>query len=424
MSRKMSLSLGVAVLLAGMVLVLTSASTVRPASPSRLGWSDEERGVLESLSLSSLDALPPDASNRFANDPAAAELGSKLFFETKLSANGQVSCASCHVPDKGFQDARPLGVGVDTGGRRTMPVAGTAYSPWQFWDGRRDSQWSQALGPLESAVEHGGDRVQYAHVMAAQYGDEYRAVFGPLPDLGGLPDRAGPVADTLRSQAWNRIVPVRQTEISRVYANIGKAIAAYERGITFTPSRFDRYVDAELANRVHTPDDAFSIDERAGLRLFIGKASCSTCHNGSLLTDNHFHNTGVPATPASANDSGRTAGVRQAEEAEFNCSSKYSDAKAEDCAELRFAVTEGPELVRAFKTPSLRNAATRAPYMHAGQFATLGEVLAHYNRAPAAPMGKSELKPLRLSDKELTQIAAFLQTLVSPLNVPVRHQQR
>jgi cytochrome c peroxidase len=300
-----------------------------------------------------------------------------------------------------------------------MPIAGTAHSPWQFWDGRADSQWGQALGPLESPVEHGGDRTQYARLVATEYRDAYEAVFGRLPDLAGLPAHAGPVADTVRAAAWKRIPAARQEEITRVYANIGKAIAAYERRIGFAPSRFDRYVEAELAGRAHTPADAFSRDEEAGLRLFIGKASCVNCHNGSLFTDDHFHNTGVPL-PAIAlpPDSGRATGVREALAGEFSCTSRYSDARPEDCQELRFAVTDGEELVRAYKTPSLRNVAERAPYMHAGQLTTLEEVVAHYNRAPAAPFGHSELKPLRLSRDEQRQLVAFLRTLSGPLAAP------
>jgi cytochrome c peroxidase len=300
-----------------------------------------------------------------------------------------------------------------------MPIAGTAYSPWQFWDGRADSQWEQALGPLESPVEHGGDRTQYAHVVATEYRDRYEAVFGPMPDPRGTPAHAGPVADTVRAEAWRRMSALGRDDITRVYANIGKAIAAYERRIGFAPSRFDRYVEAELARRPHTSDDAFSRDEEAGLRLFMGKANCSTCHNGPLFTDNHFHNTGVPSavTPLPT-DSGRAVGVRQVVSSEFNCASRYSDAKQEDCDELRFAVTEGEELVRAFKTPSLRNVGERAPFMHAGQIATLAGAIDHYDRAPKAPFGHTELKPLRLSGSERLQLESFLRTLSSPLAAP------
>jgi cytochrome c peroxidase len=386
------------------------------ASPDSPRWSPEQLATLRSLSLANLGPLPGDASNRFADDSRAASLGKALFFDTRLSANGKVSCATCHVPSKEFQDGTPLAHGVGTTGRRTMPIAGTAHSPWLFWDGRADSQWAQALGPLESAVEHGGSRAQYAHVIASNYRDEYEAVFGPLPRLDGIPMHAGPVADTSLNAAWRRLAPARQEDISRVYANIGKAIAAFERRIEFAPSRFDRYVEAELAGRAHTPESSLSNDEVQGLRLFIGKASCSNCHNGPRFTDDHFHNTGVPLPTTSAPfDSGRTIGVRQALAGEFNCTSRYSDAKPDDCAELRFATTEGEELVRAYKTPSLRGVAERAPYMHAGQISTLTDVIAHYDRAPNAPAGHSELKPLRLSASERRQIEAFLRTLSAPV---------
>jgi len=382
-------------------------------------WTATERETLRSLSLSALDPLRVDPSNKYGDDPRAAALGRELFFDVRFSGNGKVSCASCHVPTREFQDDKPLGEGVGTTARRTMPVAGTAHSAWMFWDGRSDSQWSQALGPLESAVEHGGTRTQYARIVVEHYRKQYENVFGELPKVTGLPVSAGPVADTAAHGAWTRMPPVRRDEISRVYANIGKAIAAYERRIEYGPSRFDRYADAELAGRAHAADDSFSADEEAGLRLFIGKGNCVNCHNGAMFSDDHFHNTGVPAPRvALAPDSGRTVGVRQAIAGEFSCTSRYSDAKPEDCEELSFAVTEGEELVRAYKTPSLRNVANRAPYMHAGQLPTLESVVAHYDAAPKAPFGHSELRPLRLSEKERQQLIAFLKTLNGPLQAP------
>ena len=398
--------------------LLCTALVTAAASDARPKWTTSEKKMLQSLSLGSLEKLQPDPSNRFSDDPRAAALGKALFFDARLSGNGKVSCSTCHVPAQDFQDGVPLAHGVGTTARRTMPIVGTAHNAWFFWDGRASSQWEQALGPLESAVEHGGTRTQYAHVVGEHYRDQYEAVFGAMPRLTALPQRAGPVADTAAREAWNRIASARQEEISRVYANIGKAIAAYERQLEPTPTRFDRYVDAELAGRAHDGASAFTSDEEAGLRLFIGKANCSNCHNAALFTDQHFHNTGVPqATGPSAPDSGRTTGVRQALAGEFSCTSRYSDAKPDDCEELRFAVSDGRELVRAYKTPSLRNVANHAPYMHAGQFASLDQVLAHYNRAPTAPFGHSELKPLHLSPVEVRQLAAFLATLtpkVSP----------
>ncbi|AHG93465.1 Di-heme cytochrome c peroxidase (plasmid) [Gemmatirosa kalamazoonensis] len=394
------------------LLALTAMAAARSAAPRRRGWSAEQRTLLRSLSLASLGPLPADPSNRYADDPRAATLGRALFFDARLSGNGTVSCATCHVPATDFQDGTPLGHGMGTTARRTMPVAGTAHGAWFFWDGRADSQWAQALGPLESAVEHGGSRAQYAHVVADHYRREYEAVFGPLPRLDDVPAHAGPVADTAWRAAWDRLAPTRQDDVSRVYANVGKAIAAFERRVELPPTRFDRYVDDELAGRARTPESTLSADEEQGLRLFLGQASCVNCHNGPRFTDDHFHNTGVPLPKVALPfDSGRIVGVRQAVAGEFNCTSRYSDAQVDDCAELRFAITEGEALVRAYKTPSLRGVAERAPYMHAGQLATLSEVVAHYDRAPRAPAGHSELKPLRLSPTERRQIEAFLRTL-------------
>jgi cytochrome c peroxidase len=227
------------------------------------------------------------------------------------------------------------------------------------------------------------------------------------------------VADPGWRAAWARIPAARQEDVTRVYVNVGKAIAAYERRIGFAPTRFDRYVEAELADGPHAGAGTFTPDEEAGLRLFIGKAGCVTCHAGPRLTDDRFHNTGVAPSPAAPpSDSGRAAGVREVLAGEFNCLSRWSDARAEECRALRLAVADGAPLLRAYKTPSLRGAAHRAPYMHAGQLARLEDVVAHYDRAPAAPAGRSELRPLGLSAAERRQLVAFLRTLRGPLAAP------
>lgn len=400
-----------------LVVIAALAAGAHRIGSAPAQWSPDEIEMLRSLSLSELGKLAPDPSNRYGDDPRAAVLGERFFFDTRFSSNGKVSCASCHDPAKSFQDGIPLGKGVGTTARRTMPIAGTAHASWMFWDGRKDSQWSQALGPLESPVEHGGDRTQYAHLVAAAYRAEYEAVFGALPDLAGLPERAGPIADPARLSAWKRIPAVRQDEVSRVYANIGKAIAAYERRLEPGPSRFDRYVGALASGQRPDAGSALTSDEIAGLRTFIGKGSCTNCHNGPLFTDDHFHNTGVAAVATLPPDSGRAAGVRQVLSDEFNCLGRYSDARPDQCGELRFATAEGEELVRAYKTPSLRGVAERAPYMHAGQLASLDAVVEHYDRAPAASAGDSELKPLHLSAREREQLVAFLRTLSAPVAV-------
>jgi cytochrome c peroxidase len=402
-------------------LAVVSAAVLAYVLWPRAVWSSEEIALLRGLSLSQLQPLPPDPSNRYGDDPQAAALGQRLFFDTRLSVDGTVACATCHLPSEQFQDGIPLGQGVGTTNRRTMPLAGTAYSPWLFWDGRKDSLWAQALGPLESPVEHGGTRTQYVRVIAEHYRAEYEALFGPLPDLGDetrFPPAAGPVADPQARAAWEAMTPEDRETVNRSYANIGKAIAAYERRIMPGQSRFDTYVDAVVQGDTATMAQALTPDEVAGLRLFVGKAQCINCHNGPLLTNNDFHNTGVPAAPGLPEDRGRADGLKQVLEDEFNCLSPYSDAEPVDCGELRFAKVDEHEQERQFKPPSLRNVAERAPYMHAGQFATLREVLHHYNRAPEAPAGHSELEPLGLTEVELEQLEAFLHTLSGPVVAP------
>lgn len=378
MDRKLALFSAAAILAAMTAGML--ASVPRDAS---VRWTDRELQLISSLSLSGLPELPPDPSNAVADDPRAAVLGRKLFFDTRMSGNGKVACASCHLPDRQFQDGIPLGRGIGETARRTMPIAGTAYSPWQFWDGRADSQWAQALGPLENPAEHGSNRQAIVEVVAANYAQEFRAVFG-----------AEPV----------------ELPLDRAFANVGKAIAAFERTIVPQKSRFDLYADAVSSGQ---PSDALTAQELTGLKLFIGAGNCVNCHNGPLFTDNDFHNTGVPAVAHLPPDTGRAGGVAIVQRDPFNCLGEFSDAKPEVCTELTFMKSEGEELVRAFKTPSLRNVAARAPFMHAGQMASLADVVAHYSEAPLAPEGHSELEPLDLSQEEQDALVAFLVTLSS-----------
>lgn len=415
--------LALAALLASLPL-LTGFGPAGGAAERLDPWSKDERAVLASMSLDRLPAPPPDPSNAVADRPEAAVLGQRLFADARLSGNGAVSCATCHAPDRQFQDGVPVGKGVGTGKRRTMPVAATAYGPWFFWDGRKDSQWSQALGPLEDGVEHGGNRVRFARVLHAHYQREYVSLFGPLPDLQGLPDDASPVGSAQEKRAWASMTETQRDQINRAFANLGKAIAAYERTVSYGESRFDRYVRAVLkgdraGRQVLTPQE---VD---GLRLFIGKAQCATCHNGPLLTDQAFHNTGVAPRDSARPDRGRALATAKVLADEFNCLGKYSDAPPQACQELSFIATDDPGMEGAFKTPSLRNAGLRPPYMHAGQFSTLEEVVAHYVRSPAAAVGHSELahagkghaerKPISLTEQEAKNVVAFMRSLSGPI---------
>jgi cytochrome c peroxidase len=372
---------------------------------------EAEKATIASLSLSALPPLPADPSNRFADEPSAAAFGATLFFEQRLSRDGTVACATCHVIDRQFQDDRPRSVGLAETDRRTMPLANAARSPFLFWDGRRDSLWAQALVPMEDAREHGGNRTAYAHFIRNNFAERYERIFGPLPDLSTLPADAGPFGSKAERAAWAAMSEAQRAEVDRVFSNLGKAIAAFERSVVHEPTRLDRFADAIKAGRKPEGDAALTDQEIYGLRLFIGRGNCVTCHNGPRFTDDHFHNTGVPPVSGLPHDIGREAGVKQVLADPFNCLGRFSDAHPQHCAELRFMAGEGPDLRRAFKTPSLRGAATRPPYMHSGQIATLDEVIDHYVRAPASPDGRSELVPLKISDRERAALIAFLGTL-------------
>jgi cytochrome c peroxidase len=407
---------------AALTVTLTHAGAPEPAA---VRWSAEERAVLAALSLQQLPPVPVDPSSAVERQPAAIELGRRLFNDARFSRNGAVSCASCHDPAKQFQDGLPVSQGVGTGSRRAMPIVGAGHSAWLFWDGRKDSLWAQALGPLEDAVEHGTNRTRVAHLVAANHRRGYEALFGALPRLDGLPGDAGPKGSAAEQAAWAAIKTRRREDVSRVFANVGKAVAAYEKSLQHEPTRLDGYLDAVLRGDA-AARGLLQADEARGLRLFIGKAQCVSCHNGPLFSDQQFHNTGVPPRDATRPDRGRAAATAKVRSDEFNCLGPFSDARPEQCQELRFMVIDDQALEGAFKTPSLRGVAGRPPYMHAGQFTTLEQVVRHYVAAPHAAVGHSELThrhagaavpqhaeraPIKLSDAEVADLVSFLSAL-------------
>lgn len=404
--------------------ITAAAAQALHKAPMRDAWSAAEVATLASMRLKEAGPRPPDASNAYEQRIDAAALGRSLFNDTRLSKNGQVACASCHSADKQFQDGKPFGQGIGTGKRRTMPVMGAAHSPFLFWDGRKDSLWSQALGPLEDSAEHGGNRVRFVKLVRAHYKDQYEAVFGPMPVLDSLPQDASPHGTEAERAAWAAISENGRESVNRVFANMGKAIAAFERNIAYGESRFDRYAEATVAGD-GAGQQVLSPQEVRGLRLFLNKGQCVTCHNGPLLTDHAFHNTGVPPADRSTPDRGRADGVNKLLQDEFNCLGRYSDAKPQQCGELQFLATDEPGQMGAFRTPSLRNAAERAPYMHAGQFSTLEQVVQHYAASPKAVIGHSELaqpgekhadrQAIRLSPADIQDLAAFLGALTGPV---------
>lgn len=351
-------------------------------------WTAGQLRTLCSMWLGSLPPLPPDPSNSLADNPQAVQLGKRLFFDKQLSADGSVACATCHDPTRYFTDGLSVAEGLGIGNRNTPTLIGIAYSPWFFWDGHKDSLWSQALEPLETDIEHGLSRTEVVAIILAD--EAYRAAYQNLVGLE----------------------PTEQDE-TELFVKLGKAIAAYERTLMPLPTRFDAYVADLLVEQGNPSTNPLTEVELAGLELFINKGQCINCHNSPLLTNHEFHNTAVSIVAEPA----RFEGGQKLIQDPFNCLGQYSDAAPEDCLELNFIKIDLNTSFGAFKTPTLRNVAQTAPYMHAGQLQTLTEVLHHYNQSPTSfrpqIFGHNELMPINLSPAEITQLEAFLRTLTS-----------
>lgn len=379
-------------------------------------WSESELALLRSLSLNALPPLPPDPSNAVADSDAAARLGHKLFFDTRLSGNGSVSCATCHQPERYFTDGRPLAVATAVGPRHTPSLVGLSHSPWFYWDGRKDSQWSQALAPLEAAHEHDFTRTELASLLVNDPALRalYEASFGPAPQLPADLPAASPLGSPTEQEAWKNLDQQKLPVINRLFSNAGKTLAAYQRKLQPGTSRFDDYV-ATLDDSGETrAGELLTRAEVGGLALFIDEAQCVSCHNGPLFSNHEFHNTGVLSVAGQMPGMGRYQGIRTAREDPFNCLGDFSDAQPDQCLELRFA-RDSNELVGANKTPTLRNITETAPYMHGGQISSLSAVMEHYNEAPVSMLSHNEAKPLNLRPAQLQQLVAFMATLTAPL---------
>jgi cytochrome c peroxidase len=370
------------------------------------------------LQHSPLPPPPADPTNRVADSPDAARLGRFLFFDTRLSRNGAIACATCHDPKQGFADGKPMAQGLGTVKRHAPSLWNVAQQRWLFWDGRADSLWSQAPQPIENDVEMGGDRLAIAKLVA---GDDalragYERVFGTPPDLSDtarFPAHAKPEGDA--ASAWDAMGPADQDAVSRVFANVGKSLEAFERKLVSDRSRFDFFAKAL---REHDVEAQKQYPESAlrGLVLFEGRANCRLCHAGPLFSDGEFHNIGVPTLDKSPpRDPGRREGIQKLARDPFNAAGPFSDDPRGPRAQEMTQLSSNAETWGQFRTPSLRNVARTAPYMQQGQFATLDDVLHYYSTlegsVPAGHHGEQVIQPLHLTDVEIADLRAFLETL-------------
>ncbi len=298
-----------------------------------------------------LPPVPVPADN--PQSQAKAALGQQLAFDTRLSKNDSISCAGCHLPfaGGGGHTPRAFGHGGELG-RWAPSWINAAYATSLFWDGRASSLEEQTgalpghMGPISAPGEMAGDVQAIVKKLNAipGYRKQFKQVFGE-----------GVTAE-----------------------NIARAIAAFERTLIAFNAPFQRYVRGDK--------DAISPAAKRGFALFQGKAQCIACHTPPLLTDNAFHNIGVPQVGPLKEDQGR------------------------------YAITKDTDDMRAFKTPSLYNSASFAFFMHDGAMSTMKEVIEHYNQG-GNPKDRSQsplITPLKLTAREKADLIAFMQSLTDP----------
>lgn len=319
------------------VAELDAANPVRPLPEAPLGFE---------FAVADLKVAP---------DAERARLGRWLFYDKRLSADGSVSCATCHRPEHAFSEPTPVSTGIrgQRGGRKAPHFINAAYAfyPATFWDGRAASLEDQAVGPMANPIEMGNTHDVVVQTVAGI--DGYRPFFG-------------------------RAFGDSEVTLDR----IASAIADYERTRVSGNSRYDQWVDADDEDPGYV--SPLTEQEVLGQELFFGKALCATCHVGANFTDSLFHNLGVG----------------------------WDAAKGEFADVGRSAISGNEAETGAFKTPGLRETTLHAPYMHDGSMATLREVMEHYNKGGNAnPWLDPKMKPLGLTDAELDALVAFMGAL-------------
>ena len=329
--------------------------------------------------------LPP-VSIPTDNQQTAAKiaLGRRLFFDTRLSRDGSVSCATCHQPKRAFTDGRAVaeGIGKQRGTRNTPSLLNVSFNSTQFWDGRRSSLEAQALDPLTNSLEHG---LQDEEDLLNRVRNDQRYLVGFRVAFGvdGASIRANHVA---------------------------QALASFERTLLAGNSPFDGFLYGH-------DQRALSPSAQRGLGLFRGPAQCSTCHligrDAATLTDNDFHSVNVGLQRIAPRLADLT--TKLATTSHSGTALGPLILTHPDIAELgRFVVTLNPADIGKFRTPSLRNVAVTGPYMHDGSVPTLAEAVERelYVR------NNRDGRPLILTPREKADLVEFLRALTSPAAVP------
>jgi cytochrome c peroxidase len=332
-------------------------------------------------------AFAPDPSNRASGNRDAIEFGERLFFDRRLSSNGEHSCSRCHVPERNWTDGEARALGLARVDRDTPSLANVRLQRWFGWDGANDSLWAQSIRPLLDARELAMSAAQVASLVRgdADLACRYRRVFGAIPEG----DEA-------------------------VLVGVAKALAAFQETLASGRTAFDEFRDAlghgDAAGVAKYPESA-----QRGLKIFVGKGRCNVCHLGAAFTNGEFHDTGIPFFIEKGRvDPGRHAGIQKLRASAFNLLGAYNDDPERSTATGTRHVALEHRNFGEFRTPSLRNLALTAPYMHNGRLPTLRDVVNHYSTISADRLhadGEAILKPLHLSEGEAQDLVAFLETL-------------
>ena len=389
-----------------------------------------ERFARKLSRLSSRPELSPDPTNSVADDERAARFGRALFFDPRLSPDERFSCATCHDPAKAFTDGHPLALGRETLTRNAPTLLDVGRRRWLFWDGRTDSLWAQVRHPLESALEMDGDRLALAHLIQSDesYRSQYEALFGRAPELadaGRFPAHAKPMPkdkEDPRHLAWERMTTEDRAQIDALLVNVSKSLAAYQRRLETGRSKFDEFASAYLAGDA-SGGGHLSAEARRGLGLFLDKGQCTLCHMGPELTDEEFHHLAVPPLNDELPiDQGRHLGAILVKRDPFNASGEHSDQREGEAADFVQLLISDADQFGEMRTPSLRNVARTAPYMHQGQFKTLEEVVRFYSTLEGAQRTghhqELTLTPAEFTPEEERDLIAFLRSLGAPLSDP------
>ena len=333
-----------------------------------------------------------DPSNALSGNPLAIALGGKLFVYKRLSKNNDLSCASCHQANKGFSDGLAVSQGRIQLQRNSQSLWNLKGQNWFAWDGSSDSLWLHSLKPMLHPDEMGAS---LEHIAGALRSDA--AIAAAIEKLPLHNIRIG--ANTPSEQ--------------RLALSAAKALAAYVETLQSKQTAFDRFRDALM---VSNPNQAttYPLAAQRGLKLFINKGNCISCHAGPNFSNGEFADIGVGHFRKDRSvDSGRHAGASSVLKDPYNLLGQFSDVAPSEQTHTRF-IAMNHTLFGQFKVPSLRELVHTAPYMHDGRIATLKEVIKHYSSVGADRLhsdGDKSLKALNLSESESDDLVAFLETL-------------